>query len=126
MPQSVKAEPWFDLARLGPVSPAGLRLDLHAHDIRKDLAQLFPLVLEKVELLVFRYHVGFLVFHYRNAEPDATKRKVLYSQLNDYILDQAFCNCFSLYPSIIVTSPRVQNLDFTLASQLSYPDAWLA
>ncbi|MBV8087310.1 MAG: ABC transporter substrate-binding protein, partial [Chloroflexi bacterium] len=48
-----------------------------------------------------------------SSEPDATKRKAVYSQLNDYILDQAFCNCFSLYPSIIVTSPRVQSLDFT-------------
>jgi hypothetical protein len=62
----------FDLARLGTVTPAGLPLELHAHDNRKNLDYLYPLMLEKVELLVFRYRVGFLIFQYQNSETGAT------------------------------------------------------
>jgi hypothetical protein len=62
----------LDLSRLGPTTSQGLPLTMHGHDSRKRLDCVHALVLEKVELIVFSYRVGFLVFHFQNSDPGAT------------------------------------------------------
>jgi peptide/nickel transport system substrate-binding protein len=58
-----------------------------------------------------------------STEVDTAKRKQLYSQLNDYLLDQCFTFAFSLYPSIVVVGPNVHNLQFDPSGVLGYADA---
>jgi peptide/nickel transport system substrate-binding protein len=60
-----------------------------------------------------------------STEPDTARRTQLYSQLNDYLLDQSFTFAFSLYPFIIVAGPNVHNLQFDPSGTLAYVDAWL-
>ena len=60
-----------------------------------------------------------------STEADTAKRKQLYSQLNDYLLDQCFTFAFSLYPSIVVVGPNVHNLQFDPSAVLGYADAWV-
>ncbi len=60
-----------------------------------------------------------------STEPDTAKRKQLYSQLNDYLLDQCFTFAFSLYPSIVVVGANVHNLLFDPSAGLAYVDAWI-
>jgi peptide/nickel transport system substrate-binding protein len=60
-----------------------------------------------------------------STEPDVGKRKLTYSQLNDYLLDQSFTFAFAWYPSIAVVSSKVHALDFSSSAALSYPQAWL-
>lgn len=62
----------FELSRLGETTTEGLRLSMTAHDNGKKLDYTYEIVLEKVELIVFTYHVGFLVFHFRNTDPGTT------------------------------------------------------
>jgi hypothetical protein len=62
----------FDLSRLGTTTRDGLPLTMHARDSRKALDCDYALLLEKVELIVFRYRVGFLVLHFQNTDPGAT------------------------------------------------------
>jgi hypothetical protein len=62
----------FDLSRLGETTQAGLRLTMNVRDNQKKLDFAYPLLLEKVELVVFSYRVGFLVFHFHNSEDSAT------------------------------------------------------
>jgi len=62
----------FDLTRLGKLGLEGIPLTMHARDERKKLSLSCPLALERLELIVFSYRVGFLVFHYENREPGAT------------------------------------------------------
>jgi peptide/nickel transport system substrate-binding protein len=58
-------------------------------------------------------------------EPDAAKRKQVYSQLNDYLLDQSFTFAFSWYPATALVSSRVHALEFSGSAALSYANAWL-
>ncbi|MBV9323497.1 MAG: ABC transporter substrate-binding protein [Chloroflexi bacterium] len=60
-----------------------------------------------------------------STEPDAGKRKLVYSQLNDYLLDQSFTFAFAWYPSIAVVASKVHGLDFSSSAALSYSQAWL-
>jgi peptide/nickel transport system substrate-binding protein len=60
-----------------------------------------------------------------STEPDTAKRKQLYSQLNDFLLDQCFTFAFSLYPSIVIVGSNVHNLKFDPSAVLAYVDAWL-
>ncbi|HEY2594912.1 MAG TPA: ABC transporter substrate-binding protein, partial [Chloroflexota bacterium] len=58
-------------------------------------------------------------------EPDASKRKQLYSQINDYLLDQSFTFAFSWYSATALVSSKVHALGYTTSAALSYADAWL-
>ena len=58
-------------------------------------------------------------------EPDATRRKEIYSQLNDYLLDQSFTFAFSWYPATALVASKVHALEFSGSAALSYADAWL-
>ena len=60
-----------------------------------------------------------------STEPDVGKRKLAYSQLNDYLLDQSFTFAFAWYPSIAVVASNVHALDFSSSAALSYAQAWL-
>jgi hypothetical protein len=71
----------FDLGRLGKARPDGLPLTLYGRDSRKDLTFSHDLLLDKVELIVFSYRVGFLVLRVRCAEPDAT----YFDQMNSLV-----------------------------------------
>jgi hypothetical protein len=62
----------FDLPRLGETGTEGLRLTMTAHDNGKKLDYSYSIVLEKVELIVFTYHVAFLVVHFHNTDPGTT------------------------------------------------------
>jgi peptide/nickel transport system substrate-binding protein len=46
------------------------------------------------------------------AEPDAAKRKMIYSQINDYILDQSFGLPVAPSTSRVITKSNVQGLEF--------------
>ena len=58
-------------------------------------------------------------------EPDPTRRKQVYSQLNDYLLDQSFTFAFSWYPATALVTSKVHALEFSGSAALSYADAWL-
>ena len=58
-------------------------------------------------------------------EPDAAKRKQVYSQLNDYLLDQSFTFAFAWYPATALVSSKVHGLEFSGSAALSYANAWL-
>ena len=58
-------------------------------------------------------------------EPDATKRKAIYSQLNDIILDQSFVMPISLYPNISIASSKVHALRIDRSNRLTYTEMWL-
>ncbi len=62
----------FDLSRLGETGPEGLKLTLVARDRAKQMDYSYGLILEKLELIVFRYRVGFLVFHFCHSTQGAT------------------------------------------------------
>jgi peptide/nickel transport system substrate-binding protein len=59
-------------------------------------------------------------------EPDASKRKALYSQLNDIVLDQSFVMPISLYPNISIASSNVHALRIDRSNRLTYTEMWLA
>jgi peptide/nickel transport system substrate-binding protein len=60
-----------------------------------------------------------------SSEPDTARRKQLYSQLNDYLLDQSFTYAYAYSPTTIVVGPTVHNLQFDGSGALAYVDAWV-
>jgi len=59
------------------------------------------------------------------AEPDPAKRKQMYSQLNDYILDQSFGMPLAPSTSRVVTTAAVHGLEFRLNDVMYLGNAWL-
>jgi peptide/nickel transport system substrate-binding protein len=59
------------------------------------------------------------------AEPDAAKRKTLYGQIEDIILDESATMAVSLYPATSIASSRVHGLTYDIRPSLTYADAWL-
>jgi peptide/nickel transport system substrate-binding protein len=61
------------------------------------------------------------------SETDSDKRKQLYSQLNDYILDQSFTVAFATYPYTVLMRANVKDVGYLLHNGgLNFTDAWLA
>jgi peptide/nickel transport system substrate-binding protein len=60
------------------------------------------------------------------AEPDAAKRKQMYSQLNDFILDQSFGLPIAPSTSRVVTQAAVKGLEFRLNDVMYLGNVWLA
>jgi ABC-type transport system substrate-binding protein len=58
------------------------------------------------------------------SEPDAARRKDLYGQIEDIILDQSAVMVLSLFPRAAMTRSNVQGL--SLVPKTSYPTTWLA
>ncbi|MBV9596891.1 MAG: hypothetical protein JOZ87_08500 [Chloroflexi bacterium] len=59
-------------------------------------------------------------------EPDAAKRKDLYGQIQDIILDESAAMSVSLYPQTGLATSNVHGLDYDSRPALSYATAWLA
>lgn len=60
------------------------------------------------------------------SEPDAAKRKQIYYQLNDYLLDQSFVIPLAPQPPTVVTTAGVHGIRHTIHEALSYTDTWLS
>lgn len=60
-----------------------------------------------------------------SSEPDTARRKQLYSQLNDYLLDQSFTYAYAYSPTTIVVGPNVHDLQFDGSGALAYVEAWV-
>jgi peptide/nickel transport system substrate-binding protein len=61
-----------------------------------------------------------------SVEPDTTKRKQLYSQINDALLDQVFNMPVSLYPAMSLAHNNVHGVRYNLLPGLVYTDAWMS
>jgi peptide/nickel transport system substrate-binding protein len=59
------------------------------------------------------------------AEPDPAKRKQLYSQLNDYILDQSFGMPIASTTSRVVSKASVHGLEFRLNDVMWLGNTWI-
>ena len=59
-------------------------------------------------------------------EPDPAKRKVLYSQLNDVILDLCGTMPLSRYPQTAILRNNVRGLTYNQMPKFTYESAWLA
>ena len=60
------------------------------------------------------------------SEPDAAKRKQLYSQLNDFILDQSFGLPIAPSTSRVVTASNVHGLEFRLNDVMYFGNVWMS
>ncbi len=60
------------------------------------------------------------------AEPDAAKRKALYSQLNDYILDQSFGMTIAPTTNRVVAKKSVNGLEFRMNDVMYFGNVWLS
>lgn len=58
------------------------------------------------------------------SEPDAAKRKQLYSQVNDLLIDEAFVWPIATAPFRISATARLQGLEFLLHDAVSFTNAW--
>jgi ABC-type transport system substrate-binding protein len=59
------------------------------------------------------------------AEPDSAKRKQLYSQLNDYILDQSFGIPIAPSTSRVITKASVHGIEFRMNDVMTFSNAWI-
>jgi peptide/nickel transport system substrate-binding protein len=59
------------------------------------------------------------------AEPDAAKRKQLYSQLNDYILDQSFGIPIAPSTSRVITKASVHGIEFRMNDVMTFGNVWI-
>jgi peptide/nickel transport system substrate-binding protein len=60
------------------------------------------------------------------AEPDASRRKMLYQQINDLLLDESFLIILAKTPSRMLTTAAVHGLQPTLHGTFSPTEAWIA
>ena len=61
-----------------------------------------------------------------STEPDAAKRKTIYNQINDYLLDAAYCLVFSAYSNIMAARANVRGLRWEPSTAVTVRDMWLA
>lgn len=61
-----------------------------------------------------------------STEPDLAKRKQLYSQINDYLLDVAYVYPVSAYSNIMAMAGNVRGLRFEPSTFVTIRDMWLA
>lgn len=59
-------------------------------------------------------------------EPDLAKRRDLYGQIEDIILDESASMTVSLYPQTALASARVHDLNYDFRPSLTYASAWLS
>jgi ABC-type transport system substrate-binding protein len=59
------------------------------------------------------------------AEPDAGKRAQLYSQINDYILDQSFGMPVAPSTSRMLTPANVHGIEFRYNDVVYFGNAWI-
>ena len=61
-----------------------------------------------------------------STEPDAGKRKVLYGQISDFLLDAAYCLVFSAYSNIMALRANVRGLRWEPSTAVAIREMWLA
>jgi peptide/nickel transport system substrate-binding protein len=61
-----------------------------------------------------------------STEPDAGKRKGLYGQINDFLLDAAYCHTISAYSNIMACSARVRGMRWEPSTAVALREMWLA
>jgi peptide/nickel transport system substrate-binding protein len=61
-----------------------------------------------------------------SVEPDLGKRKQLYAQLNDLLLDECFVMFIAPQPPTLLARARVQGVEHTLHQGFWYANTWLA
>jgi peptide/nickel transport system substrate-binding protein len=59
-------------------------------------------------------------------EPDPAKRKLLYSQLNDFLLDAAYVHVISAYSNIMAMASNVRGLRFEPSTFVTIREMWKA
>ena len=59
------------------------------------------------------------------SEPDAAKRKAIYAQLNDILLDESFMFPVAAAPARYLATANVQGVGHTLHEGFTFTDAWL-
>ena len=59
-------------------------------------------------------------------EPDAAKRKQLYNEVNDYILDESWAAVMTPYPDIVLMRPNVMDLKYFLCTATNDRNIWLS
>jgi peptide/nickel transport system substrate-binding protein len=59
-------------------------------------------------------------------EPDAAKRKQIYSQINDFLLDAAYVHVVSAYSNIMAMAGNVRGLRFEPSTFVTVREMWLA
>ena len=59
-------------------------------------------------------------------EPDPGKRKALYGQINDYLLDASFAMVITAYPDIDIMRPNVSDMKYFLSTATNDRNIWLA
>jgi len=59
-------------------------------------------------------------------EPDAAKRKQMYGEINDYLLDQSFTMSLTAYPDIVLMRPNVMDLKYFLSTATNDRNIWLS
>jgi peptide/nickel transport system substrate-binding protein len=60
-----------------------------------------------------------------STELDPAKRKQLYNQFNDLMLDESFVIGISAYPTNVVTTTKVRDVRYTMHEALTFTEAWL-
>jgi ABC-type transport system substrate-binding protein len=61
-----------------------------------------------------------------STQPDAAKRKPLYDQLNDFLLDEQFVIVVVSNAESVVSRANVQGIQWDLHGARKYPEMWLA
>ena len=59
-------------------------------------------------------------------EPDPAKRKVMYGQINDFLLDASFAMVITAYPDIDIMRPNVMDMKYFLSTATNDRNMWLA
>jgi peptide/nickel transport system substrate-binding protein len=59
-------------------------------------------------------------------EPDPGKRKQMYGEINDYLLDSSFAMVITAYPDIDLLRPNVMDLKYFLSTATNDRNIWLA
>jgi peptide/nickel transport system substrate-binding protein len=65
------------------------------------------------------------LFNSASSEPDNAKRKALYDQVNDLLLDEAFVNPIASAPSRMVTKSYVKDIGRSQHGAFLYNSAWI-
>jgi peptide/nickel transport system substrate-binding protein len=59
-------------------------------------------------------------------EPDPARRKQMYGEINDYLLDSSFAMVISAYPDIDLLRPNVMDLKYLLSTATNDRNIWLS
>ncbi len=58
-------------------------------------------------------------------EPDAAKRKQVYGQLNDLMVDEAFCLAMASGAPRMLARSNVHDIGYTLHEGFTWSDVWI-